>query len=233
MNVGLMEGSTLKKNITIIEDDESINRGIELILGNTDYQYRHFYCLSEINVSDNPDLIILDINLPDGSGMDFLQTLRNTSQVPVLILTANDTEMDEVMGLELGADDYVTKPFSVMVLRLRVQKLIGKKVEEFIIERESLYIDFEHLIFKKNNQEIELSKTEIRLLRYFVENAGYTLTREKIIDYVWQNQEFVDENALSVIIKRLRVKTEDNKHKFIRTVYGIGYIWKWGEGNVY
>ena len=223
----------MKKNIAIIEDDESINRGIELILGNTDYKFKHFYRLSEVESLENSDLIILDLNLPDGSGMDFLKKFRITSRIPVLILTANDTELDEVMGLELGADDYVTKPFSVMVLRLRVQKLLGKRTNLYINERESLYIDFEHLIFKKNNQEIELSKTEIRLLHYFIENSGNTLTRGKIIDYVWQNQEFVDENALSVVIKRLRAKTEDKNYKFIHTVYGIGYVWKWGDVNVY
>lgn len=221
----------MKKNITIIEDDESINHGIELILGNTDYNFTHCYRLAEVEDTDTQDLFILDLNLPDGNGLDFLKNLRKTSKVPVLILTANDTEMDEVMGLELGADDYVTKPFSLMVLRLRVQKLLGKE-ESPIVERETLYMDFEHLIFKKNGQEMELSKTEIRLLRYFIENAGITLTREKMIDYVWQNQEFVDENALSVTVKRLRNKIEDTNHKFIRTVYGIGYTWKWGEENV-
>jgi DNA-binding response OmpR family regulator len=224
--------SDLKKNIMIIEDDESLNRGIELILGSADYLFKHCYRLSEADGIDGTDLIILDLNLPDGNGLDFLKSLRKRSRVPVLILTANDAEMDEVMGLELGADDYMTKPFSLMVLRLRVQKLLEKKKVSHVYVRETLYLDFDHLIFKKENFSIELSKTELRLLRYFVENEGITLSREQLLDYVWQNQAFIDENALSVTIKRLRDKVEDHHHKFIRTVYGIGYVWKWGGDSV-
>ena len=135
------------------------------------------------------------------------------------------------MGLELGADEYITKPFSVMAFRLRVRKILADKSREpagnAVRERESLYLDFERLVFKKNGEELDLSKTEIRLLRYFVENAGITLSREKILDYVWQASESVDENALSVSVKRLRDKLEDGERKFIYTVYGIGYVWKW------
>ena len=221
----------MKKKIMVIEDDASINQGIELILGTADYEFTHYFSLSEIRSSDAPDLIVLDICLPDGNGLDFLKKLRRHSQVPVLILTADDTEMAEVMGLELGADEYITKPFSVMAFRLRVRKILADKSREpagnAVRERESLYLDFERLVFKKNGEELDLSKTEIRLLRYFVENAGITLSREKILDYVWQVSESVDENALSVSVKRLRDKLEDGERKFIYTVYGIGYVWKW------
>ena len=162
-----------------------------------------------------------------------MKKLRETYETPVLILTANDTEVDEVTGLSLGANDYVTKPFSLMVLRLRVKNLLSisnamtNEITNTTYKKKNLFFDFDHLIFKKRDMEIELSKTEIRLLKYFTQNEGITLSREKLIDYVWQNQQFVDENALTVSVKRLRDKIEDQDEKIIHTVYGIGYVFKW------
>ncbi|MBO4882788.1 MAG: response regulator transcription factor [Lachnospiraceae bacterium] len=216
----------MKKRIFIIEDDPSINHGIELSLGSEKYEFSSFFCLKDVKDPASADLIILDVNLPDGSGFDFLRELRKTSQIPVLILTANDTELDEVTGLSLGADDYVTKPFSLMALRLRVEKLIGRNTSTFAYDKNGLSLDFDGLRFLKNGNEIELSKTEIRLLRYFTENEGVTLSRDKLIDYVWQNEQFVDESALTVSVKRLRDKIEDKNEKLIHTVYGIGYVFK-------
>ena len=216
----------MKKRIMIIEDDPSINHGIELSLGNDLYDFSSFFCLKDVKDAESADLIILDVNLPDGSGFDFLRKFRQTSRVPVLILTANDTELDEVTGLSLGADDYVTKPFSLMALRLRVEKLIGRSASGIAYEKNGLSLDFDGLRFLKDGSEIELSKTEIRLLRCFVENEGTTLSRDRLIEYVWQNEQFVDENALTVSVKRLRNKIEDNNEKLIHTVYGIGYVFK-------
>ena len=146
--------------------------------------------------------------------------------MPVLILTANDTELDEVTGLSIGADDYVTKPFSLMALRLRVQKLLQRSKTAASFDRNGLSLDFDELRFTKDGMEIELSKIEIRLLKCFVENEGVTLSRERLIDYVWQNQQYVDENALTVSVKRLRDKIEDSEEKLIHTVYGIGYVFR-------
>lgn len=220
-----------KKVIYIIEDDISINHGIELTLG-TGFEYKHYYSLKEVEKIELADLIILDINLPDGNGFDYLKKIREKYDTPVLILTANDTEVDEVTGLSLGANDYVTKPFSLMVLRLRVNNLLSINISVanektgFLYQKKDLYLDFDNLIFKKHDMEIELSKTEIRLLRVFTENEGLTLSRDKLIEYVWQNQQFVDENALTVSVKRLRDKIEDKGEKIIHTVYGIGYKWE-------
>lgn len=216
-----------KKKIGIIEDDTSISEGIELILGTEKYEFRHFFCLNEVEDPEKLDLIILDINLPDGSGFEFLKEFRKNYSTPVLILTANNTEMDEVTGFRLGADDYVTKPFSLMVLRMRIQKLLGKDIVSFTIERDGLYLDFSNLIFRKNGSEIELSKTEVKVLRYMTDNAGITLSRDRMIEQIWQDQDYVDNNALSVTIKRLRDKLEDDEYRFIRTVYGLGYVWEW------
>ena len=217
----------MKKKIAIIEDDIAINDGIALALGDSKYDFFHFYKLKDVENAEMMDLIILDINLPDGNGLDFLRKLRKTSQVPILVLTANDTEMDEVTGLQLGANDYVKKPFSLMVLRLRVEKLLDRNKSNKVFENQMFYFDFENMIFRKKGQSVELSKNEIRLLHFLLDNEGKILARERLIDYVWQNQEFVDENALSVTIKRLRDKLESKEEKYIQTVYGIGYMWKW------
>jgi DNA-binding response OmpR family regulator len=216
-----------KRCIYIIEDDHAINHGIELTLGTENYCFKSFYCLNDVKQIENANLIILDINLPDGSGLDLLKDIRQISDVPILIITANDSEMDEVAGLSLGADDYVKKPFSLMALRLRVQKLLDKNAVQTAYKQNGLEFDFDNLKFYKNGTEIDFSKTEIRLLRCLVENAGTTIPRDKLIEYVWQNQQFVDENALTVSIKRLRDKIESDDLKLIHTVYGIGYVFRW------
>ena len=220
--------------IAIIEDDKGLNNGIALALKNENYQFAQFFSLTEAlnaQLYSDTDLIILDINLPDGNGFDYLQELRKHSDVPVIILTANDLETDEVMGLELGADDYITKPFSLMVLRARIEKILKQqnKQKQSQYEIGDLVFDFEQMLFKKDGQEFELSKTEQKLLRMLVENSGITLSIEKLVDAIWTGgSEYVDENALSVVIKRLRDKIENtpSKPKYIQTVYGIGYVWR-------
>lgn len=220
--------------IAIIEDDKGLNNGIALALKNENYQFAQFFSLTEAlnaQLYSDTDLIILDINLPDGNGFDYLQELRKHSDVPVIILTANDLETDEVMGLELGADDYITKPFSLMVLRARIEKILKQqnKQKQSQYEIGDLVFDFEQMLFKKDGQEFELSKTEQKLLRMLVENSGITLSRAKLVDAIWTGgAEYVDENALSVVIKRLRDKIENtpSKPKYIQTIYGIGYVWR-------
>ena len=232
MGEGMFEVSW--KKIAIIEDDKGLNQGIALALKNENYQFDQYYSLTEAkSMGTNPevDLIILDINLPDGNGFEYLKELRKKSEVPVIILTANDLETDEVMGLELGADDYITKPFSLMVLRARIEKVLKKNRIQVksVYQIGNLSFDFEHMYFTRNKQEIELSKTEQKLLRVLVENKGLTLSRAKLVDCIWTDgAEYVDENALSVTIKRLRDKIEENPSKpnYIQTIYGIGYVWR-------
>ena len=143
------------------------------------------------------------------------------------MLTANDLESDIVAGLEAGADDYITKPFSLAVLRARVNACLRKNApaasDKFICDKYSF--DFERMEFFVDGIQIELSKTEQKLLRFLTENKGITLSREKLVDRIWTDgSEYVDENALSVTIKRLRDKL--NAKNYIRTVYGIGYVWE-------
>ncbi len=176
-------------------------------------------------------LIVLDVNLPDGNGLDYLQEVKRMYHVPIILLTANDMETDIVTGLELGADDYITKPFSLAVLRARVNARI-RSVEnkEFVgYQSERFLFNFQEMMYMVSGEQIELSKTEQKLLRMLVENKGITLERSVLIDRIWTDgAEYVDENALSVVIKRLRDKIEEvpTKPQYIKTVYGIGYKWE-------
>ena len=169
------------------------------------------------------DLVVLDLNLPDGSGLELLRRLRTHSALPVLILTANDLELDQVTGLELGADDYVTKPFSLAVLRARVNNLLRRAhSHSAVLELPPFTFDFQKMAYTRNGVPLELSRTEQRLLRLLAEHRGQTLSRARLLEQVWDGGEFVDENALSVAVKRLRSKLTDAP---IRTIYGVGYVW--------
>lgn len=213
--------------ILLVEDDRALSRGVTLALAETGRTIAAVETLAEgwEALKRGPwDLVILDVNLPDGNGLDFLTHLRRESAVPVLILTANDLESDQVAGLELGADDYVTKPFSLAILRARVQTLLRRaRPAPSAVELPPFSFDFQNLTFTRNGVPLELSKTEQRLLRLLVEGRGRTLTRAQLLDQVWDGGEFVDENALSVAVKRLRDKLVDAP---IRTVYGLGYTWE-------
>lgn len=220
--------------IQIVEDDRALSDGIVLALKEPDYifcQSSNVKQAKETYEQQVPDLIILDINLPDGSGYDYLRWVRNQSQVPVLMLTANDMEMDEVMGLNLGADDYMTKPFSLAVLRARVQALSRRNQHRRAVvwQEDGFLFDFDSLVFQKNGREISLSVNEQRLLRMFVTNPGRILTREILMEGIWnEGSDYVDENALSVTVNRLRSKLEarEDKVSYIQTVYGQGYLWQ-------
>lgn len=219
--------------ILIVEDDIALSNGIKLALKSDDYLFTSAYnfeaAKTEIG-SKQFDLIILDINLPDGSGLDLLSAIRESSSVPVIVLTANDMETDIITGFETGADDYITKPFSLMVLRARVNNQLRRvsPVRMSEVQINDFIFNFERMEFRKGNKAIVLSKTEQKLLRLLVENKGYTLARSELVDKIWTDgAEYVDENALSVTVKRLRNKLGDthSKHEYIKTVYGIGYTW--------
>jgi DNA-binding response OmpR family regulator len=222
------------KHILLLEDDAALGQGIRYALENDGVQVKLCTALAQaqgILPGRDFDLLILDVNLPDGSGLDLLRDVRRRhSRVPVILLTANDLETDIVVGLESGADDYITKPFSLAVLRARVNAQLrrGTPVRTATVELEGFSFNFEWMEFRKNGQLIELSKTEQRLLRVLTENRGRVLSRETLLERVWPGGgEYVEENALSVTVKRLRDKLEDtpSKPRFLRTVYGIGYTW--------
>ena len=221
--------------IQIVEDDRALSDGVRLALREpelTFIQNTNIRQAKQTFEQEKPELMILDVNLPDGSGYEYLEWVRARSGIPVLMLTANDMEIDEVTGLSLGADDYITKPFSIAVLRARIQALrrrLGEKNKN-AYAGDGFSFDFEKLKFFANGQEIFLSVNEQRLLRLLVDNPGRILTREVLVDRIWGDGEYVDENALSVTVRRLRAKLEDEgtHGSCIQTVYGQGYMWKNG-----
>ncbi len=221
--------------IQIVEDDRALREGIVMALDDSELDF--LQCLSihqakEVFAEMQIDLVILDVNLPDGSGYDYLKWIRERSDTAVLILTANDMEMDEVMSLSLGADDYMTKPFSLAVLRARIQNLLRRKKgteQKNYIELEEFSFDFEKLCFFRGKEKLTFSPNEQKLLRVLIENKGRLLTREMLVDRIWSDGgDYVDENALSVTINRLRGKLEKKSDSvtYIQTIYGQGYMWK-------
>lgn len=219
------------EQLLIIEDDKGLNQGLCKALKADNRQI--FSCpdlktAREQLLCGSVSLILLDINLPDGSGLDLLREIKkNMPGVPVILLTANDTDMDIVDGLEQGADDYITKPFSLSVLRARVNTQLRKRViapESNLIHIDHFCLDFGNMVFYVGDTKIELSKTEQKLLHLLVENRGKIMSRGNLVDRIWTGgAEYVDENALSVTIKRLRDKL--GAQEYIKTVYGIGYSW--------
>ena len=222
------------RHIFLLEDDETLGRGIAMALTGPETSVVCRPSLArarEALAEDRFDLLILDVNLPDGSGLDLLRQMRaEGSAAPVILLTANDLELDEVTGLEAGADDYITKPFSLAVLRARVNAQLRRSAPT-ISQTMSIgpfIFDFDRMDFRRDGAAVELSKTEQKLLRVLVENRGHTVPRATLVDRVWTDgAEFVEENALSVTVKRLRSKLEADpaKPEYLKTVYGIGYIW--------
>ena len=222
-----------EKKILIVEDDRGLNQGITLALHAPEYRFYSAYNLKEarrIWKEERVSLIILDINLPDGSGYTFLEEIRRESEVPVIMLTANDLEIDQVTGFSLGADDYITKPFSLMILRARVERMLARMAQDkgLTYEKDRYRFVFEQMYFTVEGQEVTLSKTEQKLLRILIEHQGQTLTREQLVDRIWSDgAQYVEENALSVTVGRLRKKLEQTgKKNPIQTVYGLGYVWE-------
>ena len=218
--------------IMIVEDDRKLNDGIVLALRENCNAFLQCRTLAEARnllTQEEIAFVLLDVNLPDGNGIDFVREVRAYSPVPILLITVNNMELDIVTGLEAGANDYITKPFSLMVLRARVAVWLRAGIGH--PDRFSMGpfdFDFRKMEFRREGRLVELSRTEQRLLRVLCENQGATVKRSMLIDSVWQGDgEYVDEHALTVTIKRLRDKLEKDcaNPDYIRTVYGIGYTW--------
>lgn len=225
------------KTILIIEDDESLSRGIAFAFEKDGYTVKCACTLEagkNILLQSNISLVILDLGLPDGNGIDFCINVLSKTDIPVIMLTARDMETDEVSGLLAGADDYITKPFSLSVLLARVEALFRRVVtsDKNIIKIGKYQLDNSTCKFYHNGlnsiEEIAISSTEYRLLNFLMSNAGRILSKEQILAKLWDNQgNFVDENTLSVNISRLRAKIEDDpkRPRTLKTIYGMGYIW--------
>lgn len=226
----------MKKKIILIEDDENLRRGISFYLEQEDYEvFVNGGVKGALGLiqETSPDLIILDVTLPDGNGFELCREIRQVSTVPLFFLTAHDLESDILTGLSIGGDDYLTKPFSLAILKAKVALLFKKqedRTKKIVLQPFVLNLD-SHRLFK-NDVEIPLSTTEFRLINYLMKNAGIVLEKELLLEALWDDQgKFVDENVLSVNIRRIRLKIEaDPKNpQYIETIRGIGYLWKRGE----
>lgn len=219
-------------SILMVEDDANLNRGVSYALKKENYRVFSAGCLGEaakLLKEQSFELMILDLNLPDGDGLDFCRELRKTSQLPILMLTARDMETDEIIGLESGADDYLTKPFSLSILKSRIANILRirslSESKQDVVRYQALTWEPEEIKVCRNGDPLDLTITEYRLLTCFMANIGHVLTKNQLLQSVWDNEgKFVDENTLAVNINRLRKKLcDDDQNEYIRTVFGIGY----------
>lgn len=222
--------------IFLIEDDEVLAEGISFMLEKEGYETERFSACSDSRRAleqIQPDLILLDWNLPDGDGLMLCREISEKWKIPILMITARDMEIDQVMCLESGADDYIAKPFSLAVLKARIAALLrrqgGQSEKAGQLISGQIRVDNKEMRAWKEDEELDLSLTEYRILKYFLENKNQVLLKEQILSHVWDNGgKFVEENTLMVNIRRLRTKVEkDASHpEYIKTVHGMGYLWE-------
>lgn len=219
--------------IFVLEDDDAIGIGLTYSLENEGYTVTLAKTVSDaerIINSENFALYILDLTLPDGSGYDVCRTIKKKVDLPVIFLTAYDDEVNVVMGFDLGADDYITKPFRVKELLVRIKSVLrryNKESADGIVRVKDLVINTNEAKVYKNNQEIILTAMEYRLLLILLNNRGSVLSRNQLLENIWDiDGDFVEDNTLTVYIKRLRDKIEEDPTKpvYIKTIRGLGYM---------
>ena len=221
--------------LMIVEDDKALAKGIELALSEKENEITVCYDLKtaeEMWESENADLVILDVNLPDGSGYDFLAFVKESSKVPVILLTANDLEIDQVTGLSLGADDYITKPFNILEVKARMKAILRrnavteKKVAKSnVINAGDMKIDCDSRNLYIAGRPINLTAKEFDLLELLAVNPGKVYSRDNLLKAVWGQDYSGDGRTVDVHMRRLREKIEDNpsEPKYVHTKWGVGY----------
>ncbi len=226
--------------ILVVEDDLALSAGLCFELDNSGYITVAAYSCAKAETllrEDRFDLALLDVNLPDGSGFDLCRSIKSgRPKLPVIFLTANDLEQDVLAGFDLGADDYVTKPFHMQILLRRVEVAL-RRAEGCAGEPSGelwsdgfLELDFSSLTARRGAEKLSVTPNEYKLLRALTDNAGRILTRQILLERLWDSGgNFIDDHTLTVTMNRLRTKIEDESHTYIRTVRGMGYVWK-GEG---
>ena len=221
------------KRIFLVEDDKAIAKNLILLLNSEGFIVTHVSTRSEalVEIAKNKfDLALIDISLPDGNGFTICTEIKEKQDIPVIFLTASGDESSVVTGLNMGADDYITKPFRPRELIARIRTALRKSGRfGSTFEICGLYVDTATGVVKKNGNEVFLSALEYRLLLYLIENKNHILSKEQILGKICDSDgKYVDNNTVSVNISRLRTKIEDDvsNPKWIKTVHGIGYIWK-------
>lgn len=227
----------MQEKILLVEDDLSISEMVETHLTKDGFKVT-VACDGEQAVrlfaDQTFDLILLDLMLPKLNGMDFLRIVRERSIVPVLIMSAKDTEVDKALGLGFGADDYLSKPFSMIELTARVKASLrraayysqpGKEVKPKLVELGELSVDLDNFNVRKHGEDLKLTAKEFQILKLFVEQPKKTFTKAQIYRSVWEDDYYGDENVINVHMRRLREKIEDNPSapRYIKTLWGIGY----------
>lgn len=218
--------------ILIVEDDEKLREELKIFLDRNGYDT---VILDKFDnpvvdiLKINPNLVLLDINLPFFDGEYICKELRKKSNVPIIMLTSRDNEIDELISLNYGADQYVTKPYNIQILLAKINGLLKRSknsdATQTLIDCKEFVLDISKSIIENGNNKIELTKNELKILHYLVMNRGKIVSRDEIMDYLWDSESFIDDNTLTVNIKRLRVKLEELGVKdIIETKRGQGYI---------
>ena len=222
--------------VYVIEDDEDINELLVYNLEKEGYEVKPFYSSNpayETIKSQNPDIVILDIMLPDMDGLELCKLLksdRETADIPVIMLTAKSTEIDKIVGFELGADDYITKPFSIRELLARIKAILRRTKKRNCPDEEKYYkfknlkIDFNKYFVEINGKPIRLTSKEFKLLSILIKSEKKVLSRNYILDEIWKNEDDVFDRTVDVHIKNLRDKLGEYG-RYVKTVRGVGYMW--------
>ena len=222
-------------NILLLEDDLSLINGLSFALRKQGYELEVARTIKEVDIvwaEGKYDLLILDVSLPDGSGFEICEKVRQTSKVPIIFLTASDEEVNIIMGLDMGGDDYITKPFKLGVLLSRINALLRRAGDFGQTDTEIVSNGLKALLTQgkvyKNGELLDLTAGEYKLLCLFMNNPGTVLSKEQILENLWDNEgNYIDNNTLNVYIRRLRTKIEDNPSdpQMILTVRRMGYKW--------
>lgn len=230
-------GGSLLINILLVEDDMALAIGMDYTLKQENFNVIKVKNLKEAHdkFNEKMDLILLDVMLPDGTGYDFCSEIREKSDIPIIFITACDEEANIVLGLEIGGDDYITKPIRIKEMLARINAVLRRKSTENkdestkIIVSGDIVLDFLKIKVTKNNEEIILTPAEYKLLVILIKNKNNVVTRGNLLEKIWDvDGEFVDSNTVNVYIKRLREKIEEDSKNpmYIETVRGVGYRWK-------
>ena len=219
--------------ILIVEDDEKLRNEVEIFFNNNGYQaesLKKFDNTIQDIININPDLILLDINLPGADGEYVCKEIRKQSNVPIIIVTSRDNEVDELLSINYGADHYITKPFNIQILLAKTNSLLKRsnmRSEQDKMDAGDFIINLSNSMIIKDGKEIDLTKNELKILKYLNEKRGKIVSREEIMDYLWESNSFIDDNTLTVNITRLRNKLEElNLKELLETKRGQGYILK-------
>ncbi|MBU5670029.1 response regulator transcription factor [Peptoniphilus sp. MSJ-1] len=213
------------QNILIVEDDKNLNKGLSIAFQDK-YIIHSTFSLSEAkNFIDKVDLILLDMNLPDGDGLDLIKEIRKNYNTAIIVISAIDLESYIISAINLGADDYITKPFSLGILQAKIERLLNKNTyDNKIYSKDGIYFNFDENIFKVEENNISLSPTEEKILYFLVMSENKIITKEVLLEKIWGiDENFIDENTISVNISRLRGKLKPLNP--IETVFGVGYKW--------